>query len=168
MLLVAHGCGSSESNSPDASDADDDSDSLGDPTVEIGTGVDGFEALEDGQLVTLTLGPQGGGRWGGYHVWHAVRAHGFNPENVEAKFETHLASTDEEIARQTRRYDLVEISGGAVAFGAAPWIDDCCVAEETDLVMSVELTDADGHTAHDERTVHTGRCLDADDAPICP
>src|SRR5688500_10565276 len=54
--------------------------------VEIGTGVEMFETLTMNEVVNIILGPQGGGRMGGYHLWHAVRVRGFNPEGITMNF----------------------------------------------------------------------------------
>ncbi|MBI4820666.1 MAG: hypothetical protein HY791_30660 [Deltaproteobacteria bacterium] len=139
------------------------------PTLEIGTGTERFEEIMEGQTLPIILGPQGGGRAGGYHIWHALRSRGFDPISVEATFRTVLPS-GEELAKETRRYDLAPgtTSGTYVAYGSAPRLRDCCLAEETDVVMSVDLTDAHGVTGHAEQRVHTTYCADHDGSHICP
>ena len=53
----------------------------GTPFVQIGTGSAEFAPLTEGQEVRITAGPQGG-----YHVWGALRAGGFNPNDVFIEF----------------------------------------------------------------------------------
>jgi hypothetical protein len=54
--------------------------------VEIGGGLDGFEALTDGAPVALVYGPQGG-----FHVWTAVRVRDVSVEQVQINVSSRYA-----------------------------------------------------------------------------
>lgn len=137
-------------------------------TTEIGTGADVFEMLTAGQDVVLTQGPQGGGRWGGFHIWHAVRTLGLDHRGITMRFETRLASTNEVLASQERRANLVsDGTGHFIAYGIAPAFPDCCKAAGNDVVMAVQLTDASGRTGSDELVVHAGVCRDFSGLDLC-
>ncbi|MCC7381196.1 MAG: hypothetical protein IT384_05165 [Deltaproteobacteria bacterium] len=176
FVAVLGACGQS-STTPDAAapagDATAGDGSLPDAasaTVEIGTGADMFEPIAEGQEVEIILGPQGGGRNRGYHIWHALRARGVEPGGAEATFRTYLAADRSEVATQTRRVDLQSLGGALVFFGAAPQIEDCCLVEGQDLIMRVELLDANGLALSDERRVRASpACSDGvTGASICP
>ena len=137
-------------------------------TVEIGTGIDDYQALAIGQDVMIAQGPQGGGRWGGFHVWHAARTRGLNPMGIMLSFHVYLTGTREEIAGQSRFADLQpDGSGGYVLYGVAPPFADCCQAANHDIIMRVEATDTDGATAADERQVHAMACRDFGGTDLC-
>lgn len=173
LLLVA-GCGGGESASTDAgiqtsADAGLSEDAGNtDMVVEIGTGVDDFIPLTDGQAVDITLGPQGGGRSGGFHIWHAVKVWNIQPRDVLLSFKTRNADTGEEIASQERRVNLRPLGEAYTAFGISPWLLDCCKAQDQDVIMWVEVKDAADRTGTDERRVHAGQCLDASGVSVCP
>lgn len=136
--------------------------------VEVGTGRDSFEVLVEGQEVALSVGPQGGGRMMGYHVWMGLRARGVNPTGVRATYTILGATTRDLHAEQTRLFNLEPSGDAFVSYGIAPRIIDCCLVENQDVLLRVEITDADGVTAEDERRVHAGACLDRDQRRICP
>ncbi len=152
----------------DAGEADAQVSDGGVMNVEIGTGVEAFEALTEGEMIPIQLGPQGGGQYGGFHVWHAVRVHDLDPTDITLNFRVYLASTNEEIASQERRADLLPSSGGWIAYGIAPPFTDCCLAEDHDIVMTVLVTDSTGKTGSDRRTVHAELCKDFSGVSVCP
>jgi hypothetical protein len=172
MLCAA--CGETEDDgSVDASPQDtggvDAGMDAGIHRAEIGTGVDGFEPLTTGQDVMLTQGPQGGGRQGGFHIWHAVRTRELNPEALTMAFHVYSVDTREELAAQTRMADLQpDGTGGYVIWGVAPPFPDCCQAANQDVIMHVLVTDADGMTGEDERTIHALACRDNAGTDLCP
>ena len=52
----------------------DDDGCLGGATVEVGTGQEAYEPVEDGDAVTIQHGPQGG-----WHIWTAIDVRGTGP-----------------------------------------------------------------------------------------
>jgi hypothetical protein len=139
-------------------------------SVEIGTGADRFIPVMAGEVVEIILGPQGGGRNGGYHLWHSLRARDVDPIAVSATFRTFLAAGREEIAVQTRTFDLQPGGGGSyVAFGIAPQLQDCCRVERADVIMRIELTTSGGVITDERQVRASDRCVDGmSGASICP
>lgn len=176
ILLLLTACGEQAPTADGGFPADAESgldasvlEDAGGPSLEIGTGVDRFEELVEGQEIEIILGPQGGGRWGGFHVWHGVKTQGFDPEGIMLSFRTYLADTREEIASQERRANLIPLDGTSyVAYGIAPPFLDCCKAEDQDIILAVEIRDATGRTGTSEKQAHATYCLDASGASVCP
>jgi len=118
-LLVACGGGSDDPPTPD----------LGTPFVKIGTGSSAYAPLTDGQEARITAGPQGG-----YHVWGALRAGGFNPEDVfiefrlsrdgvvlaESGYEDDLRPADADGPYQYSGVAVVVLSGDAASIADQP------------------------------------------------
>lgn len=139
------------------------------PRCEVGTGVDLFEAVTEDQVVALSLGPQGGGRYSGYHIWSSVRASGVSPQRALVRFKLLMADTRTEIGRQERQFNLEPNGENFVAYGVAPWIDDCCPVRNQPVLMQVELQDQNGLSCTDERRVRAAdRCPDPNNNDICP
>lgn len=178
VLFAVAACSSSGSQDEDAAGLVDLGEDAGEPiviedaearTTQIGTGADAFEPVTMGQDVVLTQGPQGGGRWGGFHIWHAVRTRGLDHRGITMRFETLIPDTREVIASQERRTNLVsDGTGHFVAYGIAPAFPDCCKAAGNDVIMLVELTDASGRTGSDEQVVRAGACRDFSGVDLCP
>ena len=161
--LFSIACGSDPQSMMDGGTEPD----AGTMEVEIGTGVDNFIPLTEGQAVDIILGPQGGGRNGGFHIWHSVRTRNIHPENVLLKFETRVASTGQLIATQERRANLRPSGDDYVAHGIAPWLMDCCLAEDNDVRMAVEVIDDTGSMGSDARVVHASFCVEGGFS-VCP
>jgi hypothetical protein len=140
-------------------DGGDDSDASLVRTVEVGTGTDDFVPIATDEQMTQILGPQGGGRYMGYHIWSAIKVTGFQPRMATVRFQI-LDEDRNELARQQRTLNLMPSMGAYVAYGVAPWLDDCCVVRNRPLIMHAEIVDSTGATGMDERTVLGG--------PICP
>lgn len=139
------------------------------PRCEVGTGVDLFEEVAEDQVVALSLGPQGGGRYSGYHIWSSVRVNGVAPQRALVRFKLLMADTGTEIGRQERQFNLEPSGNNFVAYGVAPWIDDCCPVRNQAVLMQVELQDQNGLTCTDQRRVRAAdRCPDPNGNDICP
>ncbi len=139
------------------------------PRCEVGTGVDLFEEVAEDQVVALSLGPQGGGRYSGYHIWSSVRVNGVSPQRALVRFKLLLADTGTEIGRQERQFNLEPNGNNFVAYGVAPWIDDCCPVRNQAVLMQVELQDQNGLSCTDQRRVRAAdRCPDPNGVDICP
>lgn len=137
-------------------------------SVEVGTGRDQYESLADGETVEIVLGPQGGGRVNGYHIWGGLKVVGFQPERARVSFTILDASTRELRASQTRVVTLEPSSDGFVAYGLAPRIMDCCDVEGRSVIMRGEIEDAAGKRGSDERVVRASTCVTGSGAPLCP
>ena len=137
--------------------------------IELGTGFARYRPLTDGQEVELSRGPQGGGRWGGFHVWHAATLNGYNPHVTELVFRTYLADDLTLVATSTRSFNLEYVEDRYVVAGVAPPIADCCLAQNRELIMRVDVKDRDGRTGSDERRVRAGVCAEMSGGPsLCP
>lgn len=153
-----------DSGSEDLGTAD-----AGGPHCEVGTGADVFEPLTEGQVVALTLGPQGGGRYRGYHIWSAVRVSGVAHQRVAARFELIHVRTSSVVGSSDRMFNLQPSGDAYVAYGVAPWISDCCLLRNEAVRMRVDLTDSRGARCVAEQTVTAAdRCPDPDGRDICP
>ena len=139
-------------------------------SIEIGTGVFEFEPLSDGDSVPIIKGGQGGGRNGGFHVWHALRANGIDPREVEIYFTTLLAGSREVIASSSIAADLGYVDGAYQFLGSAPFIVDCCLVENAELVMKARIQDRTGAGGSDSRRVRTSGACVYGDPPVdaCP
>lgn len=129
-------------------------------TVQVGTGQERFESLEEGAVVPLVAGPQGGGRLGGYHIWYGVRTEGFEPRGMELELSLLDAATRDVITRQTRTLSLLPSGPAFAAWGIAVIMEDCCTVTDREVLMRVSIRDARGLTGEDELRVRT--------APSCP
>lgn len=128
--------------------------------VEVGTGVEGFVPLVEGQEVPLNAGPQGGGRFDGYHVWAAARTRGLNPQGATLELSILDGDTRAVHATQTRVYTLEPSGGAFIAYGVAARLDDCCAVAGRAVIMRAAVSDVAGLSGSDERRVMV--------APICP
>ncbi len=153
------------SDAPDAATADggaqvgSDGGTASGPTVQIGTGLDRFEALTEDQVLPLQVGPQGGGRIEGYHIYSAVRVKGYASDNLLATFQI-LDANRQIQAEQARQFPRLQPDGDAfVAYAVAPRVMDCCVVENQPVYLRVEVEDTNGLTGSDEMRVVAG--------PIC-
>lgn len=141
------------------------------PTVEIGTGLDRFEPIAEGDTLPLEVGPQGGGRYEGYHIYSAVRVQGYSPTNLLATFR--ILDADGNVqAEQARSFRRLQPDGDAfVAFAVAPRLMDCCEVEGEPVILAVEVEDEDGLTGADERRVMAGELCEDPESPgtsLCP
>jgi hypothetical protein len=154
----------SDAEPPDADPADGEAPDVPPtgPRIEVGTGAIQFEPLSEGQVVELSSGPQGGGRFDGFHVWFGARSHELDPNAISVTFILMLASDRSELARLSWVTNFRPTAGEAYEiWGANPRISDCCAAVSQELVMRVEALDADGVTAAAEiRVVGEDECAD--------
>lgn len=143
----------------------------GAPTVEIGTGLDQFQPIVEDQVLPLQVGPQGGGRFEGYHIFAAVRVTGMDPVELLATFQI-LSEAGAVEAEQSRQFPRLQPEGDAyVAFAVAPRLADCCQVEDAPIILRVEVTDRAGRTGSDARRVRAGPMCEDQDQPgasVCP
>lgn len=138
--------------------------------VEVGTGVDGFVPLADGQLIELSQGPQGGGRLMGFHIWGAVRVRGFAAQGTLVRFRYLSLPDRAAIGIQERMVTLQPEGDALIAYGFATRLNDCCAILDQRIVMRVEVEDRNGLAGADEREVTTpGACIDnTTQQDVCP
>jgi hypothetical protein len=186
--FVTAACGTSSSGTAPGSDAGPPSDaapatadaspradagtlsdgSAGMLTVAAGTGRDRFEALAPGQTAPLSIGPQGGGRMFGYHIWSAARVTGGEPMNAAVEFWFLDPVTREQRAHERRITTLMPDGSSFVIFGVAPRISDCCLVAEKEMVIRVEVKDSNGKMGSHEEQVRAGPCSSDEGINLCP
>lgn len=137
--------------------------------VQVGIGSDMFEAVTEGQTVNTVLGPQGTGRFGGYHIWGAVKAIGFNPNQISVDYQILAHPSRTKLAGLVRRFRMMPFQDGHAAWGMTPVLDDCCATTSAQVILRVEVTDADGKTGADEvQVVGAPSCPDVNNRNVCP
>ena len=135
-----------------------------DPRVVVGTGQDTFVPLADGDEVELIVGPQGGGREGGLHIWMAVQAYDIplaemallsfvvtstGSEDVEGSVTRDPQNSPVQSDPSRRLHQLI---------GVNPPIMDCCRIANGEAWLSVSLTTTGGDEYEDRRRVRVSSC----------
>lgn len=161
FVLVTIGCSSdSGPNSGDSGAADSGASeaacSSGEAAVDLGTGDDSFEPLEDGDPVNVINGPQGG-----QHVVGSV--HTFNMTSVATvQLTIQRAEDDSYVSDQTYRLQFLEEDAEQCEWtylGLFAYLGFVSLAEDDadflwkDAIMRIEVTDDNGRTATDEIVV---------------
>ena len=135
--------------------------------VQVGTGSNQFEALTPGQTVSLVLGPQGGGRNGGYHIWSALKTVDLNPDRINVTIELLSTPDRSTVVTMSRALRLQDVGDGHAAFGIRLAPPDCCTVADRPVIMRVAVEDVDQRSAEDEVEVNLGLCLDDQGADVC-
>jgi hypothetical protein len=125
---------------------------VGEGTLELGTGEWRYEPISDGDDVDLIRGAQGG-----VHVWLSVHATGFDPDRVTMEIVTE--KLDGSLAPETSVVDVrldPAAEEGAPMYELLGWpavlaAPGCVV--DSELLVTVTLTDADGTTATDQHVI---------------
>lgn len=140
-------------------------------SVQVGTGVDAFEPLVDGQMVSVVLGPQARDpvRMGGFHIWGGVKTVGFDPAQVRVQWKVLAGADRAELASAERNFRLQPFEDGHAAFGIAAPISDCCSAAGTEVILWTRVADPAGAIGEDEVRVRVpaGNCRDAAQVDVC-
>lgn len=129
----------------------------GEPAVEVGTGVDGFVALADGDTIDVVLGPQGG-----FHVYGSMRVTGIDPGNPADLTATNNPTTRFTVLRDGARLDIdasrytqgLESAGEHFEMIGRLVILDIQTDDEVanaEVELTVEVTDVNGRAASDTR-----------------
>lgn len=119
---------------PDACSTPDDEQSL-----TLGQGRYAYEALEDGAIMTLEAGPQGG-----YHVWLALRAGGFRQVGSLVSVRGTLPALDREVPAFVSSVTLHREAGTCELFGVRFRVDQGLLVEELlGQPLDIELTVSD-------------------------
>ena len=125
------------------------------PSFELGTGESQFEALEEGQDLSMVSGPQGG-----CHFWLAVRSDGFADRLFDIQYDIRFANTGTTTgSRYSQKVRLTPTSAkdgrcefyGYTAFLVRPWL-----LEDRELDIRVTVVDDLGRSEEVRRKV-TGR-----------
>lgn len=149
-LLVIAACGTAE----DGNVIDDFAPTEGDAApleVELGSGVESFQRVDDGEPLAIVGGPQGG-----THVWGAVRVNGVSDERVRIAFElrmTDMGELDGELGPLRVLLEPSDVEGFWEASGMTVFLDDPNDVNGTECDLTVIVTDADGRQATDVRRV---------------
>ena len=118
--------------------------------IEIGTGVDRFTTLQDGESVTLGEGAQGG-----YHLWAALRMSGLHPDNVDLEIATLPTLSQRPLQRTYLRVDFDPggVHGKHEALGLRLVLSypECHVGR--DVEIRVRASDIDGRTGSASQVV---------------
>lgn len=116
------------------------------PTLEIGTGVEAFEALMDGQDLRMQAGLQGG-----CHVWVSLRTDGLAAPGLLVEYDVVRPATGESTGSAASA--IVELEArddaeglcefvGFTAFLESPW-----TFQDERVRLELTLTDANGRKA---------------------
>jgi hypothetical protein len=118
--------------------------------VEVGTGTGSFVALKDGDPVNIVKGPQGG-----HHIWGALRCSGpLNPNGLEVHFRIFKADPRAEIQDNPYRITLQQNGEFAEWYGMIGFLPNGpSEVAGVATVLRMEVKDAEGRTAFDERRV---------------
>jgi hypothetical protein len=134
-LLAIAGCGGPAIDGP--------------PAVELGTGLEAFQPLHDGDPITINMGPQGG-----YHLWAATRAANLAMDGIALRYT--LTRADDAAAPIVRNdhVDLTPIaSNRGEHLGSAIFLNQPADVRGQPCLLRLTATDADGRTAAAELTV---------------
>jgi len=160
LALLLAGCGADDPGGTDAGPAGFDA---GDatPTVELGTGETEFEPLTDGQDLLYIRGPQNG-----FHFFGSMRVSGVDPGNPDDLSDPRNPTTEFRVYRGADRIDLMASrytqgldpamgADGHAMIGRLVILDNDEVATLEGEMVRIELTvtDADGTSLSDERTI---------------
>lgn len=156
LLATAARCGGGNGDRPDSAVTQ------GDAWVELGTGTVGFEELEPDSDLVLVAGPQGG-----HHFVLNARMRGLQPgdpempgtvQNPSTRFTVWSEAGDQlDIDPPPYRLGYEAVGDGVYGLGSGHIIqvreEEVAALYGTRVRVRVELTDADGATASDERWV---------------
>lgn len=138
--------------------------------VEVGAGRLVFQTITGTQTLPLIQGPQNAGRFGGFHVWTAVKLVDIAPSDVDTLTVTLTSSegaTEAEIVRRPAGLFFDPCEGGLCAAGLAPRLMDCCRVADATIGFRVEALANDGRTASAAATARASACP-PDDVSLCP
>lgn len=148
-MLCVCACGTPAPLPPEDAGQQEDGGAV--PLLEVGTGVNTFAALADGDDIGIIFGPQGG-----YHVWTALRARkDLAPTRVETRVSVRLEGA--ELSQNGYRLNLVDSGDHYEWYGLQALIPDPAVVDGKSVELRVDVTDAQGRAAFDVRRVVTHR-----------
>lgn len=122
--------------------------------IELGTGFDAFEPLEDGQEVPIIAGIQGG-----FHIWGAIKGGDLDGSQVTMVFE--LEQGGEVVGGANYVDALTTNDAGEFEYPAVAVVFDETNPKLYDgkpTIMRIRLTDAQGQVLTDERALDPSCC----------
>jgi hypothetical protein len=144
-------CGGSQDPAPEPIDPEE-------VHLEIGTGVDRFGPLANDAAIDLIAGPQGGGRYFGYHVWLALYARALDPNEMSVEWAVRAEGVEAPLATAAYRVDLEPVGDDLGAWGMRGILSDCCAAEMQRLELLLSVRDARGTMKEASLHVRAGEC----------
>lgn len=123
----------------------------GPPDITLGTGVDSFVPVADGDAVPIIMGLQGG-----YHIWGSVRARYVDPVQLHIVFTLYLVGND---TPETIRHDHVDLAGTSDGLsygehlGSAVFLPSAMDVRGQPCRWRLDATDLEGRTATVERMI---------------
>jgi hypothetical protein len=122
------------------------------PFLEVGTGADRFEPIEDGEEIPLVMAPQTGTPGAtGFHFDVSLRARSVDHE---CRVVVTIARDDGRVVSTVDRQIRLMASGEDLVFaGIRAVVTSCGDTANQDLELSGDLTDAAGATARGERRI---------------
>jgi hypothetical protein len=118
------------------------------PRVEVGTGLESFVPLAPRAPLPLYAGPQGG-----HHLVGAIRSSGLTPRRMKVRF--NLTPVGEQVPAMTYGVglSLEERGGEHVVSGLFLVVPEPAQIDGRSCLLRIDVVDADGRAASDERTV---------------
>lgn len=121
------------------------------PMLTIGTGADRFIGLSDGDTVDIVRGPQGG-----HHIWGALRVRApLDPRQIAIVYRVLADGSRQELSSTGYRLDLLANGAEHEWFGLLGLIPNPSVVSGKAVYLRLEVSDARGQRAEDERRVTT-------------
>ncbi len=158
-LGLVLGCGSDQA-SPDAGIPTMDAGPSG--HLEVGTGIVRFEPLSMETAAALVPGPQGGGRYGGHHIWAALRLVDIDPSALETYSVRVFSADGTQVAEFIRDANTApfeqDAEGRWFLSGLAPRLDDCCMVAEQDFTLLGLVAFKDGGQLSERVFGRAGSC----------
>jgi hypothetical protein len=126
--------------------------------IEIGSGAEAYEPVSDGGPIRIIEGPQGGGRYYGYHVWVAALESGMNPTDMQFAWSVKDPADALLLGSSSYYANLSPLGDRYAAWGMRLILMDCCRAARHRLEIALTATAADGTSARAIRYVQTSSC----------
>jgi hypothetical protein len=118
-------------------------------SVDVGTGVDRFVEIHDGDPVPIIMGLQGG-----FHIWGSVRAINMSLHTMKLRFTLFLDGNPTPVTVRTDNVDLTSTGDGvAEHLGSAVFLPDPAVVRRQRCRMHLDATDASGRSASAEHVM---------------
>lgn len=158
LALGLSACGSDGAGGPDAGPVDAGEVSA---TLEVGTGILGFEEIGSEPL-QIVQGPQGGGRFDGHHIWLALRLGKATPDQLETYgltlFDAEGNVASEQTLDAARAPFEPDQEGRHVLSGLAPRLMDCCAIQGRAFMIEGRVTFLTGQVLTAQATGLAGMC----------
>ena len=147
VAVTTLGCGSSRDRTQ--AELEPVPDTPASLAVEVGTGVDEFAALANGEPVDLTYGPQGG-----FHIWTAVRMLDATVLQVQINISTRFEASGAPAGSASRwPAEPVLREGARVHVGMRNFVAQASEVAGKRIVVRAEVIAGDGRHGAGERVV---------------